>query len=181
MKSLNEFYQTYADYNKQLASKKSAFGTPEDLKQDAINSITSALPKGEKEIDEITDESTEKGIKFKIKVGKDVIHMYKTGRMRFEWEYYLNKKKSSKYDISEYLHNRGLSKIDIVVRTLKGYDFYTAYIDDGRQYRQANDRNREIKKIFDDLSSSDKVKVVKQLIKDSPNQEKEINNVFRTK
>jgi len=174
MKYLNEFYQSYKDYK----NSKSKFGTPEDLLEDALISINPALPNGKKDIDSISDESSDKGIKFKIVIGKDVVHMYKVGSYRYEWEFYLNKRKSSKYEISNYFADKLLSPYEKVLRSLLSYDFTTDYIDSGSQYKKATESNNEKIKEFNKLSKSDKNKVIKSLIKSMPNQANSIKRIF---
>lgn len=80
-----EAYQTYTDYNK----KRSAWGTPEDLKEDAILTLKRSLPTfDEKWIDKVEDQSDDtKGIKFEFKIGKDLVHMYKVNTWRGQWEF----------------------------------------------------------------------------------------------
>jgi len=177
MKPLNEFYQSYKDYK----DSKSIFGTPKDLLDDALISINSALPNGKKDIDEISDESTDKGIKFKILIGKDTIHMYKIGKFTLSWEFYLNKRKSNKYEISVHLANKLLSPYEKVLRSLLNYDFATAYIDSGSQYKKAVEANKDRVEEFNNLSKSDKNKVVKDLIKAMPSQSSSIKKIFIAK
>ena len=158
-----ENYQTYNDY--QRGSSK--WGTPEELKQDATITLKRSLPTfDEKWIDSVEDQSDDKkGIKFEFKIGVDVVHMFKIGNWRGQWEFYLNKKKISDRDLKKSLEEKHLSKIDAFLKYAYGYDFYTDYIDDGSQYNAANANNRSIEDMFKSLSGSDKKKATKELYK----------------
>ena len=90
-------YQTYGDYE----SSRMSWGSPEELKQDAILKVKRVIPKdwdqAEAEIKSIKDQSdADKGIKFQfdLKSG-NTLHLFKTGTMRGGWEIYLNKKRLS--------------------------------------------------------------------------------------
>lgn len=161
-----EAYQKYSDYSKP-GSKAAKWGTPEDLKQDAILSVKRALPTfDEKWIDSIEDQSQDdKGIKFEIKVGKDTIHMYKVDGWRGTWEYYLNKKKISQDDLHTELEQKHLSQLDAFLKYAFGFDFYAEYIDNGGQYQRATANNDAILKRYKALSSSDQAKAKKELYK----------------
>lgn len=158
-----EKYQTYSDYEKQ----RSKWASPEELKKDATASIKKLLPTfDEKWIDSTEEQSDdEKGIKFEFKIGKDLVHMFKVDRWRGQWEYYLNKKKSDEYKIQKHFDETLMSPLESFLKYATGYDFYAAYIDDGRQYQNATANNKRIEDRFSKLSKSDQKKAVKELYK----------------
>lgn len=169
-----ESYQKYSDYN------PAKWGTPADLKEDAIISVKHLLPTfDDKWIDSIKDQSVEnKGIKFEIKVGRDKIQMVKTNSFRGQWEYYLNGKKKDSNEINEYLESKYLSDIDKFVKYAKGYDYSAAYIDDGSAYKKTKGDNQFILNLFDSLKPNDKKKALKALLKSDKSNSKNINNIF---
>jgi len=158
-----EKYQTYSDY-KQGGMR---WGSPEDLKDDAILTLKRLLPTfDEKWIDSVEDMSDDKkGIKFEIKVGKDIIHMFKTGNYRGSWEYYLNKKKSSESKVQDHLEAANMSQVEKFLKHVAGYDFWADYIDNGGQRNDAVSNNKSIEDIFNSLSKSDKKEAVKGMQK----------------
>jgi hypothetical protein len=158
--AISEKYQTYGDYS----GPKSRWGTPEDLKQDALISVKHVTPTfDDKWIESITDQSDEqKGIKFEIKVSSgDIVHAFKLGSWRGSWEFYLNKKKKSKEEIKEYLTMKLLSPYDIWRMNFDGLDRYAAYSDDHRVWSNAGSHEQIIKNIYAKLSSSDQKKAYK--------------------
>lgn len=171
-----EKYQTYSDYK----SGRGMWGSPEDLKADAILALKRVLPTfDEKWIDSVEDQSVEdKGIKFEFKVGNDIIHMLKVGNWRGQWEFYLNKKKMDSNEIQDALEKKHMSELDQFMKYAGSYDFYADYIDNGRQYNDALASNAEIKRMFDKLGSSDKKKAVKELLKKFKNDDR-VKTVFQ--
>ena len=168
-----EAYQKYKDYK-----NSNNFGTPADLKKDAIITLKHVLPTfDDKWIDKVTDMSNENGIKFEFKVDKDTIHMYKLGSFVGQWEFYLNKRKTKGADIKDYLENKYLKDLDKFLQYAPSYDYNVAYIDDGRQYKKAQANNQFILNLFDNLSNSDKKKAIKQLKKSK----KEIFTIFKNR
>lgn len=169
-----EKYQSYADYEK----GKSKSG-PNEMKHDATLTLKRLLPTfDEKWIDSVEDQSTDKGIKFEFKIGKDTVHMFKVGRWLGKWEFYLNRKKSTERDIRTQLENNNMSALDKFLKYAAGYDYYVQYIDDGRQYKQAKANNEFILNLFDSLSSSDKKKALNSLKKTDKNNSGDIDRVF---
>lgn len=73
-----------------------------------------------------TDQSTDKGIKWQIEVigpgRKDLIHAYKVDKWRGQYEWYLNKKKSSKADIQKFFLDQYVSKTEQYYHLLKNFD-----------------------------------------------------------
>lgn len=91
--------------------------------------------------------------------------MFKVGNWRGQWEFYLNKKKISSNDLESKLEKENMSELDLFLKYAKSYDFYHQYIDDGGQYRAADQNNSSIIDRFKNLSSSDKKKANKELVK----------------
>lgn len=73
-----------------------------------------------------TDQSSDKGIKWQIEVigpgRKDLIHAYKDGKWRGQYEWYLNKKKSSTADIQKFFLDLYVSKTELYYHMLKNFD-----------------------------------------------------------
>jgi len=157
-----EAYVTYNDI------KKSASDIENELRGELIKLFTYAGISDH--IDDLiyTDQSTDKGIKWQIEVkgkGSDTIHAYKDGKWMGQYEWYLNKKKSSKYDIQQYFLKKYISPLDIFLTAAKSYDYHAEYIDNGAQYRAAVAKNKGIEDQFNQLSASDKKAAVKELEK----------------
>ena len=159
-----EKYQTYNDYQ----NGRSRWGSPEELKQDAILSLKHMLPTfDEKWIDSIEDVSDDKkGIKFEARVGKDIVHMFKIGGFRGSWEFYLNKKRIKNSELKNELELKNMDELERFLKYAKGYDFYADYIDDGGQWKKATANNEVIVNMFSSLSGSDKKKAIKELSKE---------------
>jgi hypothetical protein len=139
------------------------------MKQEVEWIMARLLPK-EDMLKSIEDLSTDKGIKFEIKLSsKDTIHMYKVSGWRMQenegWEYYYNKKKIIYRKLKNQLEKEILSDLDLFLKYFKSYDFYYQYIDDGGQYKAAQSNNNSIVDRFNNLSSSDKKKAKKELVK----------------
>lgn len=168
-----ESYQRYIDY------QGGKWGSPKDLEEDAILTLKRLLPTpDEKWIDRITDQSTNKGIKFEFKIGKDTIHMFKLGNWRGEWEFYLNGKKTTGVKLTDYLETNHLDNVERFLKRAKGYDYNVIYIDSGKQYNDAQRLNTSILNLFDSLTATNKKKAIKTLKRDIPTKKKEIEQVF---
>lgn len=157
-----EKYYAYNDFKKN-------WGSPDEMKQEVEWIMARLLPK-EDMLKSIEDLSTDKGIKFEIKLSsKDTIHMYKVSGWRMQendgWEYYYNKKKTIYRKLKNQLEKEILSDLDLFLKYFKSYDFHYQYIDDGGQYKAAKNNNDSIEDRFNNLSSSDKKKAKKELLK----------------
>jgi hypothetical protein len=91
--------------------------------------------------------------------------MFKVGNWRGQWEFYLNKKKIESSDLKSRLEKENMSDLELFLKYAKSYDFYYQYIDDGGKYRAAQRNNSAIEDRFNKLSSSDKKKANKELVK----------------
>jgi hypothetical protein len=169
-----ESYQSYSDYEK----GKSKTG-PNEMKKDATLTLKRLLPTfDEKWIDNVEDQSTDKGIKFQFKIGKDTVHMYKVTRWLGQWELYLNRKKISAPDLQDYLENNNLSSLDRFLKYAPSYDYNSQYIDDGGQYKKAESNNKYILNLFDELKPNDKKKAIKALKRNKGIDSKTIDSLF---
>lgn len=115
-----------------------------------------------------TDQSSDKGIKWQIEIegkGSDIIHAYKDGKMRGEYEWYLNKKKSSKHDIQQYFLNKYISKVEQYYTLLKNFDIDKKYHKHFKSQDEYNSQVNNLKDLYDSMSSSEKKKAHKEYIK----------------
>lgn len=178
-----EKYYAYSDFKKN-------WGSPDEMKQEVEWIMARLLPK-EDMLKSIEDLSTDKGIKFEIKLSsKDTIHMYKVSGWRMQendgWEYYYNKKKTIYRKLKNQLEKEILSDLELFLKYFKSYDLYSQYIDDGGQYKAATDNNSSIIDRFNNLSSSDKKKAKKELLKHFKASYKgkdiadQVNNLFKS-
>ncbi len=157
-----EKYFAYGDF-------KRKWGSPVDMREDVDFCLKRLLPKDDM-IKSIEDQSTDDGIKFyvELKTG-GYIHMYKVSGFRLQaqqgWEYYFNKKKIDYVTLKNNLEEKHLKALGIFLKYFKSYDFYAAYIDDGRQYKAANQNNKSLEDRFNNLSSSDKKSAKKEILK----------------
>ena len=127
----------------------------------------------------IKDQSSDKGMKFEVRIGKDIVHIFVTDDMFNPFEFYLNKRKSNKSVIQRYFDKKYLSDVEEFLEYAGSYDYYASYIDDGRKYRRVMDNNKSILDRFSKLSSSEKRDAVKGLLKKYPNDRENIKKVFK--
>lgn len=115
-----------------------------------------------------TDQSSDKGIKWEIEVkgkGSDLIHAYKDGKFRGQYEWYLNKKKSSKYDIQQHFLNKYVSKLDQYIFDMKGFEI------DKKEHRHFKSQDEyktqasNLTDLYKQLSKSDQKKAYTEFIK----------------
>lgn len=115
-----------------------------------------------------TDQSSDKGIKWQIEItgkGSDIIHAYKDGKMKGEYEWFLNKKKSSKYDIQQYFLNKYVSKLDQYIFDMKGFEIDKK---DHRHFKSQDEYKTQASNLTDlykQLSKSDQKKAYTEFIK----------------
>ena len=125
-----EKYYAYSDFKKN-------WGSPDEMKQEVEWIMARLLPK-EDMLKSIEDLSTDKGIKFEIKLSsKDTIHMYKVSGWRMQendgWEYYYNKKKTIYRKLKNQLEKEILSDLELFLKYFKskgwfwGGDFKSIY------------------------------------------------------
>ena len=115
-----------------------------------------------------TDQSSDKGIKWEIEVkgkGSDLIHAYKDGKFKGQYEWYLNKKKSSKYDIQQYFLNKYVSKLDQYIFNMKEFEIDKK---DHRHFKSQDEYRAQASNLVDlykQLSSADQKKAYTEFIK----------------
>ena len=96
-----------------------------------------------------TDQSSDKGIKWQIEVigpgRKDLIHAYKDGKMRGNYEWYLNKKKSSTAAIQKFF-------LDLYVTKTEQYEAMLDTFDPNKRYHRHFKSQDEYKASAKDLA-----------------------------
>jgi hypothetical protein len=159
IKSFSQFvneYQTYSDY------QNKSWGSPEDLKQDAIVAAKKLIPVEWKQADShiktVSDQSDDKkGIKFEIALKSgDILHAFKMGSFRTHWEWYLNKKKLSPSEIYSQLEEKMYKPFERWARQYDMRDSTYMYADDVASYKSGEAHEKFIRGLYDKLSSIDK-------------------------
>jgi|DEB19_MinimDraft_2_1074335.scaffolds.fasta_scaffold00094_26 hypothetical protein len=151
-----EAYQTYNDYDK---NGNNTDKVKKDLESDVLIKAKHLTPTfDDKWISSINDVSDDKkGIKFEIKTTTgDTLHAFKIGRFLGSWEWYLNKKKMTESDIRIILTNKGLTPLERWELNFKGFDDTYVYSDSSRVYITGSKQEKEILKMYNDLSNADK-------------------------
>jgi len=161
---------TFENYMTYITLSKGKWGSPEELKEDALYTFKTLMPSHDTSwSDSIEDQSTDKGIKFQFSLpGGETIHMFKVSPWRAStesWEFYLNKKKIKSDKLQKTLENKYLSNAKKFLKYATSYDFEAQYIDNGGQYKAAMANNREIEDMFDDLNDFDKKSAILSLNK----------------
>ena len=154
-----EAYVSYSDYEK----KNSRWGSPSDIESDLRQVMNNILTYGgisdHLEDIEFNDQSSDRGIKWEIRIfgekGSDTIHAYKKTTWQGDYEFYLNKKKSSKSDIQQYFLDAYVSDLDNYIASMKSYDVHYQKSDDSRAYKRGASHAEELKQMYAKLSSKD--------------------------
>tara|TARA_B110000090_G_scaffold152958_1_gene167886 strand:- start:112 stop:1050 length:939 start_codon:yes stop_codon:yes gene_type:complete len=157
-----EKYIGYKDY------EKSKWGTPEEIEDDVQQFVTNLLKPVSDQLKKVeyTDSSNDKGIKWEVLVnGKDVLYLYKTNTYMGQYEIYLNKKKSTEYDVQQYFINKYLSDLDKYTSSMDGYDVNYQRSDDNRAYKAGAAHSKKLSDMYSKLSSSDKKKAHAAFVK----------------
>ena len=157
-----EKYIGYKDY------EKSKWGSPEEIEEDVKQFVTSLLKPVADQLKKVeyNDASNDKGIKWEISInGKNVLYLYKTSTYRGQYEIYLNKKKTSEYDVQQYFINEYLSDLDKYKTTMDGYDSTYMRSDDSRAYKAGAAQSKKLSDMYSKLSSSDKKKAHSSFVK----------------
>lgn len=107
-----------------------------------------------------TDQSSDKGVKWQIEVigpgSKDIIHAYKDGKFKGHYEWYLNKKKSSKYDIQQHFLNKYVTKTEQYYHLLNNFDIDKK---DHKHFKSQDEYQAQVKKLadlYDSMSNKEK-------------------------
>tara|TARA_R110000772_G_C13292466_1_gene438160 strand:- start:1923 stop:2471 length:549 start_codon:yes stop_codon:yes gene_type:complete len=172
-------FEAYIAYDKLGGN----WGSPDDIQKDIETTLVNLLKYGEVNQRlgkiEFEDQSTDKGIKFEVTIngskGKDILHAFKDGKMRGEYEWYLNKKKSSSYDIQEYFLNKYVSELEQYIAMAKAFDINYEYAD-GKPYKEGKEQAIKLRDVYGKLSTSDRKKAYKEFIKIHKKSDRDVNS-----
>ena len=160
-------FEAYISYD-----KMGSWGSPEDIKVELERELNNLFKFGgiSNQLKDLiyTDQSTDKGIKWEIDVkgkGSDIIHAYKNGKMRGDYEWFLNKKKSSKADIQDYFLSKYVSKVEQYYSLLKNFDIDKKYHKHFKSQDEYNSQVNNLKDLYNSMSDSEKKKAHKQYVK----------------
>ena len=163
-------YEKYITYDK--LGKWGKYSNESEVEDDLRMTVIRLFQYGgiSNKLDDViyTDQSSDKGIKWQIEVkgkGSDLIHAYKDGKFKGQYEWYLNKKRSSKADIQEYFADKYLDSLEIYMQNMKAYDFNYERSEDPRAYRKGDEQKKELISLYSNLSTSDKKEAYKQFSK----------------
>ena len=162
-----EGYYSYDDF------KKGKWGTPaeieEDLRTAVIKLFTYAGISDNLDDVEYEDQSNDKGIKWQITIkhaeGKDILHAYKHTNWRGQYEFYLNKKKTSEYDIQQLFLKKFVTPLDQYLASMKSFDKYHAYADDHGAWKRGTAHADRLREMYKVLKSAEKKKAYKEFVK----------------
>ena len=157
---ISEKYVTYDDLGK-WGKYSNESEVEDDLRMKMIRLFQYASISNYLDDVEYTDQSSDKGIKWQIEIkgkGTDIIHAYKTDKYKGSYEFYLNKKKSSEYDIQQYFLNKYVPELDQYLAAVKGYDYTYQRSDDSRAYKKGGEQKKDLIDLYSKLSNSDKKK-----------------------
>ena len=150
-------YQTYLDYGQ----TGDTWATPEEVKRDAEITVQHMIPKdwddAKESIANIVDQSSDKkGIKFEVTLHSgDIIHLYKTGRFRGDWEVYFNKKRMKDAATVRKILSARETDLDQYLLSIKGYDNTWHYADDQRAYKNGQAHQKTLSDLYSKLSSAE--------------------------
>jgi hypothetical protein len=153
-----EKYVKYSDY------KGKPFGTPDEMKKDVVLSLRHGIPlpweKTESFISSIEDQSVEdKGIKFEIVLKSgDVIHAFKSGLMRSEWDWFINSKRSNINSIFDLLLDKIHSPLEKWKYLYDKFDSAYYYSDSAASRKSGEKSKQKLDAAYKDLSGSEKKK-----------------------
>jgi hypothetical protein len=148
-------YQTYNDY------KNRAF-TPEKMQSDANLFVKKLMPTFcNSWINQVEEQSDElKGIKFEFIVKSETIQVIKLGGFLGDWDLFLNKKRISKTDLTNFLEKKYMTPLEIFCKYAMAYNFYLNMVECKTQYNEVKARNKNIENIFIGLNNQDKAKAI---------------------
>jgi hypothetical protein len=148
-------YQTYNDY------KNRAF-TPEKMQSDAVLFVKKLMPTFcNSWINQVEEQSDElKGIKFEFIVKSETIQVIKLGGFLGDWDLFLNKKRISKTDLTNFLEKKYMTPLEIFCKYAMAYNFYLNMVECKTQYNEVKARNKNIENIFIGLNNQDKAKAI---------------------
>jgi hypothetical protein len=148
-------YQKYNDY------KNRAF-TPEKMQSDANLFVKKLMPTFcNSWINQVEEQSDElKGIKFEFIVKSETIQVIKLGGFLGDWDLFLNKKRISKTDLTNFLEKKYMTSLEIFCKYAMAYNFYLNMVECKTQYNEVKARNKNIENIFIGLNNQDKAKAI---------------------
>lgn len=148
-------YQKYSDY------KNRAF-TPEKMQSDASLFVKKLMPTFcNSWIDQVEEQSDElKGIKFEFIVKCETIQVIKLGGFLGDWDLFLNKKRISKTDLTNFLEKKYMTPLQIFCKYAMAYNFYLNMVECKTEYNEVKARNKNIENIFVGLNNQDKAKAI---------------------
>ena len=167
-----KLYESYISEKYITYDKMGNWGNASDIEDDLRMTVINMFLYGgiSNQLDDViyTDQSSDKGIKWEIEVkgkGSDMIHAYKDGKMRGQYEWYLNKKKSSKYDIQQYFLNKYVSNLEQYYHLLKDFDVDKKYHKHFKSQDEYKAQAEKLADLYDSMSSSEKKKAHTQYVK----------------
>jgi hypothetical protein len=148
-------YQTYNDY------KNRAF-TPEKMQSDATLFVKKLMPTFcNSWINQVEEQSDElKGIKFEFIVKSETIQVIKLGGFLGDWDLFLNKKRISKTDLTNFLEKKYMTELEIFCKYVMGYNFHLNMLEYNGDYVKVSEKNKNIESIFAGLNDQDKAKAI---------------------
>jgi hypothetical protein len=148
-------YQKYNDY------KNRAF-TPEKMQSDANLFVKKLMPTFcNSWIDQVKEQSDElKGIKFEFIVKSETIQVIKLGGFLGDWDLFLNKKRISKTDLTNFLEKKYMTGLEIFCKYVMGYNFHLNMLEYNGDYVKVSEKNKNIESIFAGLNDQDKAKAI---------------------
>ena len=148
-------YQTYNDY------KNRAF-TPEKMQSDANLFVKKLMPTFcNSWINQVEEQSDElKGIKFEFIVKSETIQVIKLGGFLGDWDLFLNKKRISKTDLTNFLEKKYMTGLEIFCKYVMGYNFHLNMLEYNGDYVKVSEKNKNIESIFACLNDQDKAKAI---------------------
>jgi hypothetical protein len=148
-------YQKYNDY------KNRAF-TPEKMQSDANLFVKKLMPTFcNSWINQVEEQSDElKGIKFEFIVKSETIQVIKLGGFLGDWDLFLNKKRISKTDLTNFLEKKYMTGLEIFCKYVMGYNFHLNMLEYSGDYVKVSEKNKNIESIFAGLNDQDKAKAI---------------------
>jgi hypothetical protein len=148
-------YQKYNDY------KNRAF-TPEKMQSDATLFVKKLMPTFcNSWINQVEEQSDElKGIKFEFIVKSETIQVIKLGGFLGDWDLFLNKKRISKTDLTNFLEKKYMTGLEIFCKYVMGYNFHLNMLEYNGDYVKVSEKNKNIESIFAGLNDQDKAKAI---------------------
>jgi hypothetical protein len=159
-----EKYYAYKDFD------KSKWGEPHQIEEDLRGVIVRLFTYGNisDKFDNVDymDVSSDKGIKWEITIkhteGKDILHAYKNSSWRGDYEFYLNKKKITEYELQQMFLQKFVTPLDQYIASMKSFDKYHAYADDHSAWKKGKAHVDRLRDMYNMLQSSDKKKAYKE-------------------